>query len=91
MKTFIPYTFAVEPGFSVESIEIIPVREELIDEILSIQTECGLSEWTREGYIDELTHADAVLIAARVKGVIAGFLAGRAPASTASLASTTIF
>ena len=67
-----------------ESIEIIPIGPELIDEILSIQAECGLSEWTREGYLDELDRPDSVLIGALVDEVIAGFLAGRAPASTKS-------
>ncbi len=87
MKTSARYIFAAESVCDVQNIEIIPIRVDLIDDILAIQTECGLSEWTHEGYVDELTHPDAVLIAARVSGVIAGFLAGRAPASTVSLAS----
>ncbi|HKP68072.1 MAG TPA: N-acetyltransferase [Pyrinomonadaceae bacterium] len=65
-----------------DNIDIIRIGPELIDDILSIQTECGLSEWTREGYLDELTRPDAVLIAAVVKDVTAGFLAGRAPAGS---------
>ena len=67
-----------------ESIEVIPVGPELIDDILLIQAECGLSEWTREGYLEELQRPDSVLIAARGKKLVAGFLAGRAPASTKS-------
>ena len=67
-----------------KDIEIIPIGLGLIDEILSIQVECGLSEWTRGGYLDELDRPDSVLIAARVDEVIVGFLAGRAPASTTS-------
>lgn len=65
-------------------MEIIPVGPHLIDEILSIQTECGLSEWTREGYLDELGRSDSVLIAARIGTTLVGFLAGRSPASTNS-------
>jgi ribosomal-protein-alanine N-acetyltransferase len=68
----------------VKNIEVIQIGPEMIDDILSIQTECGLSEWTREGYLDELTRSDAVLIAATIDGVILGFLAGRAPTATGS-------
>ena len=67
-----------------ERIEIIRISPDLIDEILAIQAECGLSEWTREGYVDELGRSDSVLLAARVGTTLAGFLAGRAPASTNS-------
>jgi ribosomal-protein-alanine N-acetyltransferase len=55
---------------------------EMIDDILSIQSECGLSPWTSRGYLAELRRPDAVMIAASLGGEVAGFLVGRTPLPT---------
>ena len=59
-------------------MHIDAVRAEDIDALMDIQTECGLSPWTRDGYADELNRPDAVMLAARSdKGEVAGFIVGR--------------
>ena len=64
-----------------DNIEIISAVPETIDDILAIQTECELSQWTRRGYLDEIENSDGVVIVARVGTAIAGFLVGRSPAA----------
>ncbi len=49
-----------------------------IDHLLTIQSACGLSPWTRDGYLDEITRHDSVILVAEDEGApLIGFLTGR--------------
>jgi ribosomal-protein-alanine N-acetyltransferase len=60
-------------------VKIIPAQPENIEELISIQTECGLSVWTSKDYYLEMRRQDSIILAASdPTGVIAGFIVGRA-------------
>lgn len=53
-----------------------------VNDIKSIEVECGLSSWTLTGYRSELERDDAVILLARVvsdDNTAVGFIAGRVP------------
>ena len=45
-----------------------------VTEILNIQTECGLSPWSREGYLAEIKNMDSACLIIKNNLEIAGFL-----------------
>lgn len=63
-------------------INIVAATTDDIGYLLDIQTECGLSPWTLEGYELELRRADSIILVAKEPdGHIVGFIVGRAPSS----------
>lgn len=49
-----------------------------LSEILEISTQCGLSYWSRNDYLDEAQRSDSIMLSAGTEGSgIAGFLVSR--------------
>ena len=66
--------------FDKEFVTIVAALPENIPELIDIQTECGLSPWTSEGYHLEMRRPDSIILAAlNAGGDIIGFIVGRAP------------
>ena len=57
-----------------ENIKILNFDAKYADKILEIQTECGLSVWTKNDYTSELEREDSIFkIAQKADGKIIGF------------------
>ena len=63
------------------SIEIRPILPAEVDQIVIIQTECGLSAWSRTAYLDELKRPGSIVLAAHSGREVTGFIVGRIIAS----------
>ena len=63
------------------TIEIRPILPAEVDQIVIIQTECGLSAWTRTAYLDELKRPGSLVLAAHSGREVTGFIVGRIIAS----------
>jgi [ribosomal protein S18]-alanine N-acetyltransferase len=74
------HTRPVDPYFDRKFVTIVAALPENIPELIDIQTECGLSPWTSEGYHLEMRRPDSIILAAlNTSGDITGFIVGRAP------------
>ncbi len=59
-------------------IDICPMTENVIDDILEIQKECGLTAWTKRDYLNEIRRDDSIAKAAKSgNGRIIGFVVVR--------------
>ncbi len=59
-------------------ILISPACADDVPDLIEIQTECGLSQWTSDGYNSEMERLDSVILLAReAHGQPIGFIAGR--------------
>lgn len=72
------------------STGITPLTEECIGDIKEIEIESGLSSWTIEDYIKEISRPDSIAFAAKNNGVIKGFLISRLIMSVITESSTNI-
>jgi [ribosomal protein S18]-alanine N-acetyltransferase len=61
-----------------DAFSIEPITESDIDELLKIADECGLSPWTRQNFIDELSRDDSIMLLTRNgPDRTVGFVVGR--------------
>ena len=61
-----------------EPIQIEPLKNRNIRDVIEIEIECGLSRWSHTDYVDELARPDSVMLTASVADHdCAGFLVGR--------------
>lgn len=59
-------------------ILISPASTNDVPALIDVQTRCGLSQWTSDGYASELERLDSVILVARdAHGQPIGFIAGR--------------
>lgn len=61
-----------------ETIQVEPLKNRNIRDVIEIEIECGLSRWSHTDYVDELARPDSVMLTASVADRdCAGFLVGR--------------
>lgn len=59
------------------AVDIRPILPAEVDQIVIIQSECGLSSWTRQAYLDELDRPGSIVLAAHSGRELSGFIVGR--------------
>jgi ribosomal-protein-alanine acetyltransferase len=59
------------------TIDIRPILPAEVDQVVIIQSECGLSSWTREAYLEEIRRPGSILLAAHAGREVSGFVLGR--------------
>jgi ribosomal-protein-alanine N-acetyltransferase len=69
----------------VNKITIEPLRPDRIPGVMSIHTECGLSDWSEQGYLDELERPDSIGFGAVIDDELSGFIVGRAVSEEAEV------
>ena len=68
-----------------KNIKVLDFAEKYADEILAIQTECGLSVWSKNDYLSELKRTDSIFkIAQNEDQTIVGFALARLLVSASS-------
>lgn len=58
-----------------DEIDICPMTENEVNDILQIQTECGLATWTEQDYLKEIHQEDSIAeVAKSENGLVIGFV-----------------